>query len=61
MDLEKVKSSYKWDPNSGDYSKSYVSYERRISNKQKFRKFILTVLYILILLASVVIIFAKFS
>ena len=47
MDLEKVKNSYKWDPSAGDYSKSYVSYERKISSKKKSRKFILTLVYIL--------------
>ncbi|MBK8982625.1 MAG: hypothetical protein IPM38_09980 [Ignavibacteria bacterium] len=61
MDIEKVKNSYKWDPNAGDYSKSHVSYERKISNKKKSRKFILTLVYILLLLVSVVILFVKFS
>ncbi|MFZ1322408.1 MAG: hypothetical protein WAT71_12710 [Ignavibacteria bacterium] len=61
MDLEKTKNSYKWDPASGDYSKSYVSYERKVSNKKQSRKFILTIIYILALLISVVLIFVKFS
>lgn len=61
MDLEKVKNSYKWDPSSGDYSKSHVSYERKITHKKQSRKFILTVLYIIILLVSIVLIYTNFS
>ncbi|MBS1517796.1 MAG: hypothetical protein JSS91_06885 [Bacteroidetes bacterium] len=57
MDLEKIKNTYKWDPASGDYSKSFVSYEKRIKQKQHNKRFILTVVYIIILLISIIIIY----
>ena len=57
MDLEKVKKNYKWDPMRGDYSKSYVSYERRIQKKKQTRNLLLTILYILILVASIYLIY----
>ena len=57
MDLEKVKKNYKWDPMRGDYSKSYVSYERRIQKKKQTRNLLLTILYILILIASIYLIY----
>ena len=57
MDLEKVKKNYKWDPMRGDYSKSYVSYERRIQKKKQIRNLLLTILYILILIASIYLIY----
>ena len=60
MDLEKVKDNYKWDPMAGDYSKSYVSYERKIIKQKQTRTYILTTLYIVILVAIVIIIFVKF-
>lgn len=53
MDLEKVKKNYKWDPMRGDYSKSYVSYERRIQKKKQTRNLLLTILYVLILIVSI--------
>ena len=37
MDLEKVKQNYKWDPSRGDYSKSFVSYERRVQKKKHIK------------------------
>ncbi|HQY19506.1 MAG TPA: hypothetical protein PK294_02390 [Ignavibacteria bacterium] len=61
MDLEKTKNSYKWDPASGDYSKSYVSYERKISNKKQSRKSLLTIIFILAIIVSIVVIFIEFS
>lgn len=57
MDLEKVKKNYKWDPMRGDYSKSYVSYERRLHKKKQTRNLLLTILYILILIASIYLIY----
>jgi hypothetical protein len=57
MDLEKVKKNYKWDPMRGDYSKSYVSYERRMQKKKQTRNLLLTILYVLILIASIYLIF----
>lgn len=57
MDIEKVKKNYKWDPMRGDYSKSYVSYERRIQKKKQTRNLLLTILYILILIASIYLIY----
>jgi len=57
MDLEKVKKNYKWDPMRGDYSKSYVSYERRIQKKKQTRNLLLIILYILILIASIYMIY----
>lgn len=60
MDLEKVKSSYKWDPMGGDYSKSYVSYERNILKKKRIRSYLLTTLYIFALIVIVLIVFVKF-
>ncbi len=59
MDLERVKRTYKWDPKAGDYSKSYVSYERRLQRKKQLIKTLLTILYIIILIAGVVIIFKE--
>ena len=60
MDLEKVKNSYKWDPMGGDYSKSYVSYERRIVKRNQSKKILLTTTYIIVLVAIVTVIFIKF-
>lgn len=57
MDIEKVKKNYKWDPMRGDYSKSYVSYERRIQKRKQTRNLLLTILYILILIASIYLIY----
>ena len=45
---------------AGDYSKSYVSYERKIIKQKQTRTYILTTLYIVILVAIVIIIFVKF-
>ncbi|MDZ4711391.1 MAG: hypothetical protein SGI89_03590 [bacterium] len=61
MDLEKVKKNYKWDPMRGDYSKSYVSYERRIYRRKKIRNVSLTILYIIILIVSIIVIYQKFK
>lgn len=61
MDLEKVKKNYKWDPNRGDYSKSYVSYERRMYRRKKIRNTFLILLYVLILAASIFFIYRKFK
>ncbi len=60
MDLDKVKSSYKWDPMGGDYSKSYVSYERSQLKKKKVRAYLLTTLYIAALIVIVIVLFVKF-
>lgn len=60
MDLEKVKSSYKWDPMAGDYSKSYVSYERKEIMKKQGRSKLYTTLYVILLVLIVVVVFAKF-
>ncbi|MCB0726584.1 MAG: hypothetical protein R3A12_04735 [Ignavibacteria bacterium] len=60
MDLDKVKSSYKWDPMGGDYSKSYVSYERNQIKKKKVRAYLLTTLYITALIIIVIVLFVKF-
>ncbi len=57
MDLEKVKKNYKWDPMRGDYSKSYVSYERRLQKKKQTRNLLLTILYVVILIASIYLIY----
>ncbi|HMS33047.1 MAG TPA: hypothetical protein PKC91_03090 [Ignavibacteria bacterium] len=57
MDIEKVKKNYKWDPMRGDYSKSYVSYERRLQKKKQTRNLLLTILYVLILIASIYLIY----
>ncbi len=57
MDIEKVKKNYKWDPMRGDYSKSYVSYERRIQKRKQTRNLLLTILYVLILIASIYLIY----
>jgi len=61
MDIEKIKESSKWDPSSGDYSKSHVSYERRLNKKKRTRNFLLTLLYIVILIASIILIYLKFK
>ncbi|MBP9192120.1 MAG: hypothetical protein KBF96_06175 [Ignavibacteria bacterium] len=60
MDLEKVKSSYKWDPLGGDYSKSYVSYERKEIKRKQLRSSLLTTLVIVVLVVVVIVLFAKF-
>ncbi|MEO8664022.1 MAG: hypothetical protein ABI462_00885 [Ignavibacteria bacterium] len=61
MDLEKVKKNYKWDPMGGDYSKSYVSYERRIHKRKRIRNLFLITLYIGALIAAVVILYNTFK
>ncbi len=61
MDLEKVKKNYKWDPMRGDYSKSYVSYERRIQKKKQLRNILLVSLYIVLLIASIVVLYVSFA
>ncbi|HMQ69653.1 MAG TPA: hypothetical protein PKA90_15365 [Ignavibacteria bacterium] len=60
MDLEKVKNSYKWDPMGGDYSKSYVSYERKEIKKKKIRGLLFTSLYVVLLVIIVIVLFVKF-
>jgi len=61
MDIEKIKKSSKWDPSRGDYSKSHVSYERRINKRKRTRNFLLTLLYIVILIVSVILLYLKFK
>lgn len=57
MDLEKVKKTYKWDPMRGDYSKSHVSYERRIQKRKQTISTIFKIFFILAIIAGVVIIY----
>ena len=61
MDLEKVKQNYKWNPSRGDYSKSIVSYERRVQKKKHIKNAILTALYVILLIAAIVMIYLKFK
>lgn len=61
MDLEKVKKNYKWDPMGGDYSKSYVSYERRMNRRKQLRSLLLTALYVVILVVAIIVIYKKFK
>lgn len=61
MDLEKVKKNYKWDPMRGDYSKSFVSYERRLHRKKQIRNILFISLYIIALAASIIILYKKFK
>ena len=61
MDLEKIKKNYKWDPMGGDYSKSYVSYERRIHKRKRIRNLLLIALYIVALIAGIVILYKTFK
>lgn len=57
MDVDKIKKNNKWDPLKGDYSKSYISYERNLERKKHIRNRLLTILYITLLIASVVIVY----
>lgn len=57
MDVDKIKKNNKWDPLKGDYSKSYISYERNLERKKQIRNKLLTILYIVILITSVVIVY----
>ncbi len=61
MDIEKVKQNYKWDPSRGDYSKSFVSYERRVQRKKQITTGLLTALYVILLIAGIVMIYMKFK
>lgn len=61
MDLEKTKKNYKWDPSRGDYSKSYVSYERRILERKHRKRFYLIILYIFLIIITVTVLFIKFN
>jgi hypothetical protein len=61
MDLEKTKKNYKWDPMRGDYSKSYVSYERRMYRRKKFRHLMFIILYVIILIVSIFLLYNKFK
>jgi hypothetical protein len=61
MDIEKVKKHYKWDPYGGDYSKSYVSYERRQVRKKQLRNTFLVALYIIILIVAIISIYRYFD
>lgn len=61
MDLEKTKKQYKWDPYSGDYSKSYVSYERRQLRRKQFRNTMLVALYVVILVVAIIAIYTYFD
>ncbi len=57
MDLEKIKKNFDWDPLKGDYSKSNVSYERRLQTKKRIRNLVLTILYVLLLIVSIYLLF----
>jgi hypothetical protein len=59
MDLEKVKSNYKWDPSRGDYPKGYISYERRINKKKQLKRFFFVSLYVILLIASIILVYMK--
>ncbi len=61
MDIERIKKSFKWDPSEGDYSKSHVSYERKLNKRKQTRAFLLKILYILILIVSIILIYRKFK
>jgi len=61
MDIDKVKKHYKWDPYAGDYSKSYVSYERRQIRKKQLRNSFLVTLYIVILIVAIIAIYNYFD
>lgn len=61
MDIEKTRKAFKWDPSRGDYSKSYVSYERKQMKKKQLRNTILTVLYALIIIVAVILIYSHFD
>jgi len=60
MDIEKIKKSYEWDPSFGDYSKSHVSYEKRILDKKKKRRTVYVLSAVLILIIVVTVLFVKF-
>jgi hypothetical protein len=57
MDLEKAKKDYNWDPMKGDYTKSYISYERRMLRRKQIRNRLLILLYIILLIASIIIVY----
>lgn len=61
MDIEKVKQNYKWDPSRGDYSKSFVSYERRVQRKKQIATGLLILLYVILLIAGIIMIYLKFK
>jgi hypothetical protein len=61
MDLEKVRKHYKWDPYSGDYSKSYVSYERRMLRRKQLRNTLLIGLYAVLLAVAIILIYRYFD
>lgn len=61
MDKEKLKHNYKWDPSLGDYSKSHISYEKRILEKEQKKRFYLIIGFVLVLILSVVILLVKFN
>lgn len=60
MDIEKVKKSFEWDPSRGDYSKSHVSYERRILQKKYKKRIYFLILYMILIILAVIILFVKF-
>jgi hypothetical protein len=61
MDLDKVRKQYKWDPYSGDYSKSYVSYERRQVRRKQIRNSLLVALYAAILIIAIIALYRYFD
>ncbi len=61
MDIDKVKKQYKWDPYSGDYSKSYVSYERRMLRKKQIRNTLLIGMYIVLLVIAIILVYNYFD
>lgn len=60
MDLEKSRKSFKWDPQEGDYTKSYISFERNVFRKKVIRTRFLTILYLLLLTVSIIIVINSF-
>ncbi len=61
MDIENIKKNYKWDPLGGDYSKSYASYERRISRRKKNRNLLFISFYIVVLVAGIIVLYKTFK
>lgn len=61
MDIEKIKKVYKWDPSKGDYSKSYVHYEKKRNRKKRMRSVLFKIVYLLILTGSIIVIYLKFQ
>ena len=61
MDLEKVKKNYEWDPHKGDYTKLDVYEERKLLKKKEIRNKVITVLYVLILIISIIVTVLSFN